>query len=134
VSFQITILKVLAGHPGGCARVADLSRDVRILMSCGPEWASRIKRLAARAPQLDIFGRAFVLRDDSGWQITDAGRQFLDWLEASPTAQDQEQQYEVNVAVAPTTLTLVQPALRLVIDNTRPSQADCEPDRTRQIA
>jgi hypothetical protein len=132
VSFQITILKVLAGHPEGRASVADLTRCVSILMSSGSEWTNRTKRLAARAPQLDIFGKAFVLRDDRGWQITDIGRQFLDSIEAAPPAAYQEQQPE-NAAVAPTTtVILLQPLLRLVVDNTRPSQLG--PDQTRRTA
>src|SRR5438552_3403975 len=76
VSLQITILKVLAGHPEGRASVADLRRAVAILISSGSDWTNRTKRLAARAPGLDIFGQALVLRDDTGWQITDAGRAF----------------------------------------------------------
>src|SRR5258705_13113043 len=40
------------------------------------------KRLAARAPGLDIFTQAFVLRDEAGWQITHAGKAFLADLEA----------------------------------------------------
>lgn len=38
-------------------------------------------RLAARAPGLDIFSQSFVLRDEVGWQITDAGRTILASLE-----------------------------------------------------
>src|SRR3954447_15658809 len=77
VSFQITILKVLAGHPEGRASIADLRRAVAILISSGTDWTHRTTRLAARAPSLDIFSQSFVLRDDAGWQITDAGRAFL---------------------------------------------------------
>jgi hypothetical protein len=77
MSFQITILKVLAGHPGGRASLADLRRAVAILISSGSDWTNRTKRLAACAPGLDIFGQALVLRDDSGWQITEAGRALL---------------------------------------------------------
>ena len=40
-----------------------------------------MKRLAARPPDLDIFSQSFVLRDNAGWQITDAGRAFLDFLQ-----------------------------------------------------
>jgi hypothetical protein len=134
VSFQITVLKVLAGHPEGRACVADLTRYVSILMSSGSDWANRTKGLAARAPQLDIFGSAFVLRDDRGWQITDVGRQFLDWLEASSATACHERQPENNAAAAPTTLNLVQPVLRLVVDNTRTSQSDPGPDQTRRTA
>lgn len=135
MSFQITILKVLAGYPEGRARVADLTRDVSILMSSGSDWANRTKRWAARSPKLDIFGSAFVLRDDSGWQITDMGRQFLGSLEAPlPAAHYQEQRCEVTTAVAPTALAPVQPVIRLVVDNTRTSQSDREHDQTRQTA
>ena len=35
MSFQTTVLKVLAGHPGGCLSVADLRRAVAILISSG---------------------------------------------------------------------------------------------------
>jgi hypothetical protein len=101
--------------------VSDLNRDVGILMSCGSEWTDRTKRLAAGVPQLDIFGSAYVLRDDRGWQITDGGRQFLEALEAPCTA-------------APTMPTAVQSALRLVVDNTRTSPSDLEFDQTRRTA
>lgn len=77
MSFQITILKVLAGHPEGRASLADLRRAVAILISSGTDWTNRTKRLAARVPNLDIFTQALVLRDGAGWQITDAGRALL---------------------------------------------------------
>jgi hypothetical protein len=54
VSFQITVLKVLAGHPEGRASIADLTSYVSILISSGADWTNRTKRLAARAPKLDI--------------------------------------------------------------------------------
>src|SRR6202021_3139371 len=82
MSFQITVLRVLAGHPEGRATLADLTRYVSILISSGTDGTNRTKRLAARAPKLDIFGDSFVLRDDRGWQITESGRQFLASLEA----------------------------------------------------
>jgi hypothetical protein len=81
MSFQITVLKVLAGHPGGRASLDELRRAVAILISSGTDWTDRTKRLAARAPSLDIFTHAFVLRDAAGWQITEAGRVFLAALE-----------------------------------------------------
>ena len=82
VSFQITILKVLAGHPDGRASLADLTHYVSVLTSSGIDWSQRMKRLAARAPGLHIFTSGYVLRDNSGWQITDAGREFLKSIEA----------------------------------------------------
>jgi hypothetical protein len=84
MSFQVTVLKVLAGLPNGRASIADLTRAVSILISVGPEWTDRTKRLAARAPGLEIFTQAFVLRDQSGWSISDAGRKFLASIEAPP--------------------------------------------------
>jgi len=82
VSFQITILKVLAGHPEGRLSVAELSRCVSILISSGPEWTSRTNQLAAQAPALDIFSQLLVVRDSAGWLITEAGRAFLASIEA----------------------------------------------------
>jgi hypothetical protein len=81
MSFQITILKVLAGHPEGRASLPDLKRAMAILITSGSDWTDRTKRLAARAPDLDIFSQSFVLRDNAGWQITGAGRAFLDFLQ-----------------------------------------------------
>ena len=51
-------------------------------MSSGADWSDRMKRLAARAPDLSIFSSGYVIRDESGWQITDAGRAFLTSIEA----------------------------------------------------
>jgi len=85
VSFQITILKVLAGHPEGRASLVDLKRYVAVLTTSGADWSQRVKRLSYRAPDLDIFSSGYVLRHPDGWQITDAGLGFLKSIEA-PTA------------------------------------------------
>jgi hypothetical protein len=92
MSFQITILKVLAGHPEGRASLPDLKRAMAILITSGSDWTDRTKRLAARAPDLDIFSQSFVLRDNAGWQITDAGRAFLDFLQTpiQPRSDDRQ--------------------------------------------
>ena len=82
MSLQIAILKVLVSHPEGQATTAALNSDLCILNTSGSDWTDRLKRLAARAPGLDIFGQSLVLRDSSGWQITPEGRTFLDLLEA----------------------------------------------------
>ncbi len=82
MSLQVTILKVLASHDSGRATLASLNRDIAVLSASGAEWSARIKRLAARVAAIDIFGCGYVLRDDDGWQITQAGREFLDALEA----------------------------------------------------
>jgi hypothetical protein len=83
LSFQITILKVLAGHAEGRATLAEVRHAVSLLISSGSDWTNRMKRLASLAPDLDIFSSSFVLRDHEGWQITGAGRQFLILLEAA---------------------------------------------------
>lgn len=82
VSFQITILKVLAGQPDGRATHAELTRQVAILISSGSDWTDRTKRLAACAPGLNIFGSRLISHNSTGWQITDAGRAFLLSLES----------------------------------------------------
>lgn len=118
MSFQITVLKVLAGHPQGRLSLGDLKRAVAILISSGSDWTDRTKRLAARAPGLDIFSQAFVLRDDAGWQITDAGRVFLAAVETPipTTAVGGEQAQEAVVTVAPIPAS---PPIRLVAINRR---------------
>jgi hypothetical protein len=91
VSFQVTVLKVLAGHPDGRLSVDDLKRAVAILICSGPDWTDRTKRLLARAPGLDIFSQSLVIRDAQGWQITEAGRALLAAIEkpaAAPPADE----------------------------------------------
>jgi hypothetical protein len=117
VSFQITILKVLAGHPEGRASLGYLRREVAILISSGSDWISPTKRLAVRGPGLDILSQAFVRRDDAGWQITDAGRKFLASAEAPiPTTGDCRQAPEAIVTLMPMP---VSPPIRLVGINRR---------------
>jgi hypothetical protein len=116
MSFQITVLKVLAGLPEGRASIAELTRYVSILISSGTDWTDRTKRLAARAPKLDIFADAFVIRDDNGWHITEGGRQFLASLEAplpivAPPVQAPEA--EMTKQFPPP----ARPSLRLVVNN-----------------
>ena len=82
MSFQLTVMKVLAGHSEGRASIADLTRCVAILSSSGADWSDRMKRLAARAPSLDIFRSGYVLRQDTGWLLTNLGLDFLKSIEA----------------------------------------------------
>jgi hypothetical protein len=133
VSFQITILKVLAGHPGGRLALADLRRAVALLISSGSDWTDRMKRLAARAPDLDIFSQSYVLRDVAGWQITDAGRAFLASLERpGPMIADVDQSAQLIVTsltpmpASPAPIRLVVPSRRRprrhgIADRKRPS-------------
>lgn len=82
MSLQVAILKVLASHGSGRATLASLKQDIAILTASGADWSARMRRLASRVPAINIFGCGYVLRDDEGWQITAAGRQFLAGLEA----------------------------------------------------
>jgi hypothetical protein len=125
VSFQITVLKVLAGHPEGSASIADLTRYVSILISSGPDWTNRTKRMAARAHKLDIFADSFVLRDDNGWHITEGGRQFLASLEAPlPIVAPPVQAPEADMTKQPRSPAL--PKLRLVVNNEKQPPDDRE--------
>ena len=116
MSFQITVLKVLAGHPEGRASIADLTRYVSILISSGTDWTNRTKRLAARAPQLDIFADSLVLRDVNGWHITEGGRQFLASLE-TPLPISAEPMQAPEAEMTKRTRSPALPKLRLVVNN-----------------
>lgn len=82
MSLQVAILKVLASYPDGRATIAEMKSDLAILAGAGLEWSDRLRRLADRAPRLDIFAEGFVLRDTAGWQLTEAGQLMLEKLEA----------------------------------------------------
>jgi hypothetical protein len=84
VSLQMSIVKVLSSYPDGRATLAALNADLKILAGSGREWTARMKRLAARAPQLDIFSQALVIRDAHGWQLTAVGFEFLRGIETEP--------------------------------------------------
>jgi hypothetical protein len=123
MSFQITVLKVLAGHPEGRASIAELTRYVSILISSGTDWTDRTKRMAARAPKLDIFADSFVLRDNNGWHITEGGRQFLASLEAAlPIAAEPVQAPDADMTKQPRSS--APPILRLVVSNDK-QPPDC---------
>ena len=90
MSFQVTILKVLAGQPEGYLPLAELRNNVAILISSGPDWTDRTKRVAAQTPGLDIFSQGMVIRSLGGWQITAAGRAFLAESEVPISSNSQE--------------------------------------------
>jgi hypothetical protein len=104
VSFQVTILKVLAGQPEGRLSLADLRNNVAILVSSGPDWTNRTKRIAARTPGLDIFSQGLVIRSSGGWQITDAGRAFLTESEIISSQPQEPTPEAIEVTGPPTVL------------------------------
>ncbi|MFK4654202.1 hypothetical protein ABIF97_004136 [Bradyrhizobium japonicum] len=81
MNFQVTVLKVLVSYPDGFAMMADLKRDMAILVTSGRDWADRTKRLAAHVPDLDIFSQKLVERLSGGWRITWKGRAVLEFME-----------------------------------------------------
>jgi hypothetical protein len=87
VSLQIAILKVLSSHPDGRASVGAIKSDLAVLTASGRDWSERVRRLASRAPNLDIFTQGLVRRDSNGWEIAPEGRDFLRSLER-PTIDD----------------------------------------------
>jgi hypothetical protein len=92
-----------------------------------------MKRLAARAPDLDIFSQSFVLREDAGWQITDAGRALLSSVEAPApvTAVGEHVSPEAILPVLP----VASPSpLRLVGLNRRRPRRSRPADRVRASA
>jgi hypothetical protein len=128
VSLQFSILKVLAGQPYGRATVADLNRYITLLSV--PEWTTRMKRLSALAPDLDIFGSQYVLRYDAGWQITEAGHAFLAATEGGAPA-TREITLEIIVAPAPGCPSSA-PRLRLVADNRQGGRRARAQERTNR--
>lgn len=84
VNFQVTVLKILAAYPDGFAVMEDLKRDMAILATSGRDWADRTRRLAAKAPDLDIWSQGLVERLSGGWKITAKGLAVLDLMEARP--------------------------------------------------
>ena len=82
VSFQLSILKILAGQPGGRASLEIVEQHLAIFYTSGPEWPARMKRIASREPSLDIFGQKLIDREVGYWTITEEGRKVLEVLEA----------------------------------------------------
>ena len=133
MSFQITILKVLAGQTEGRASRTELTRYVSILISSGTDWTDRTKRLAARAPELDIFRDSFVVRDSNGWQITERGRQFLASLD-EPLLTDSKPVQAIETVITKELPSRAIPPLRLVVSNEYPRLDGWDADPSRRSA
>jgi hypothetical protein len=116
VSLQFSILKVLAGQLNGRATVPDLNRYITLLSV--PEWTARMKSLSVLAPDLDIFGSRYVVRDQAGWQLTEAGHAFLAAIEM-PATPDEISLPEIIVTISVPARPTPAPPLRLVADNRR---------------
>lgn len=94
VSFQLSVLKILAGQPEGRASLVVLKDYLAVFYTSGPEWTTRMKRLAERVPDLDIFRQKLVARESGQWIIMEEGRAFLDSLEQAAILATQERARE----------------------------------------
>ena len=72
-----------------------------------------MKRLTARAPELDIFSSGYVLPEPSGWQITAKGREFLISIE-EPLAEPALTPVPLPTPAAPDPTNLPPNVVRLV--------------------
>lgn len=81
MSFQLSILKILAEQSDGRASLELVKQQLAIFYTSGPEWPARMKRIESRGPNLNIFGQKPMHREVGYWTITEEGRNFLDALE-----------------------------------------------------
>src|SRR3954454_5921158 len=102
VNFKLTVLNVLTASAEGSATLDELRRDVPIILADKIE-TEQLKRFRALG-DVDIFQSGLLLRNNSGFEITEAGFALLQSLE-SPTA--------APVVVAPNSTS---PALKLIDD------------------
>ncbi|MDZ4057590.1 MAG: hypothetical protein U1D69_11645 [Polynucleobacter sp.] len=82
MSWQITILKILAASPGGEASVLSITRDLSILISANDGWIGRLARSIPPDGPRDIFSNGLVTRPSPGrWRLSPAGRDYLRSIE-----------------------------------------------------
>lgn len=86
----MSVLKILAGQPNGRASLAVVKQYLAVLYGSGSEWTDRMKRLAQRTPNLDIFGQKLIISERGEWRITDKGRSLLLALEHSSAVTTEE--------------------------------------------
>src|SRR3954454_24905332 len=101
-NFKLTVLNVLTASAEGSATLDELRRDVPIILADKIE-TEQLKRFRALG-DIDIFQSGLLFRNDTGFEITEAGFALLQSLE-SPTA--------APVVVAPNSTS---PALKLIDD------------------
>src|SRR3954463_8259598 len=82
-NFKLTVLNVLAASAGGGATLAELRRDVPIILADKIE-TEQLRRFRALG-DIDIFQSGLLFRNDTGFEITEAGLALLQSLE-NPSA------------------------------------------------
>jgi hypothetical protein len=99
VRYKLAILKVLAKQPGGRATLDEVRREAgRIVSSLDQVELKRFNAIG----DVDICHSGLVLRDDAGWQITDAGLALLDRLEDVTESSSEVSSSPVSAAVGST--------------------------------
>jgi hypothetical protein len=99
VRYKLAILKVLAKQPGGRATLDEVRREAgRIVSSLDQVELKRFNAIG----DVDICHSGLVLRDDAGWQITDAGLALLDRLEDVTGSSSEVSPSAVSAAVGST--------------------------------
>ncbi|MEY9590736.1 hypothetical protein ABIA06_003027 [Bradyrhizobium yuanmingense] len=78
VSFQLSILKTLAGQPHG-RRVSKSLGSIGYRYSSGREWPARMKRIAGRGP--NSVSSAEADAEVGCWIVTEEGREYLETLD-----------------------------------------------------
>jgi len=79
MSLQIGVMRILASHPDGRATTQSINSDLDILT--GQDWSESLQRLGRYAADLNVLASDLVRMDSGGWEITEAGRTYLDDLE-----------------------------------------------------
>lgn len=105
MSFQPSILKILAGQRDGHGTLEVIKQHLAIFYTSGPDWVMRMKRLAEFAPNLDLFGQKLVAREQGIWIITDEGRAFLAALEQVAATNSEATREDRSPAAPPQLLT-----------------------------
>ena len=79
-NFKLAVLNALARSAGGRATLDEVRREVEFILA-NDDQTEQLKRFSALG-DIDIFQSGLLLRDDAGFQITDAGLSLLQSLES----------------------------------------------------
>src|SRR5881227_2283708 len=82
--FKLAVLNVLAASAEGSATLDELRRDVPIILANKDE-TEQLRRFSALG-DIDIFQSGLLVRNESGFEITDAGLALLQSLESTTAA------------------------------------------------
>src|SRR3954451_17290176 len=82
--FKLAVLNILAASAEGSATLEELRRDVPIILADEDE-TEQLRRFSALG-DIDIFQSGLLLRNEIGFEITDAGLALLQSLESSSGA------------------------------------------------